>query len=298
MSELLNKDVTLQQHAVELHQKILVSAQLVQQNLWEMGNALKQMRDNKLYKELGYSNFEDYCNSEIGFTRVQAHKYIAIVENINLENVNSSLHLGVTKLSLLASISETEQKQLVEKVDLENTTVKELKSEVEKLKSEKEHLFNDNVNLFKKNRGNQETIKKLKDQVKELESREPEVVTVIQESDSERLLKETIKSLERESFKRNEELEQQYRADEQAVRQMLEKEKQEALAELTEKYEEKLKNANEKDNNYEFFCTIFRTVQTLLTKMVLNSRDEEKYNSKFDDLLERISYENRKKLLK
>ena len=36
--------------AIELHQKIIVSANLAQQNIWDMCNALKTMRDNKLYK--------------------------------------------------------------------------------------------------------------------------------------------------------------------------------------------------------------------------------------------------------
>lgn len=93
-------------HAIELHQKIIVSANLAQQNIWDMCVSLKAMRDNKLYKELGYQNFEGYCETEVGFSRMQAHKYISIIENINTQNVNSSLHLGITKLALLATISE------------------------------------------------------------------------------------------------------------------------------------------------------------------------------------------------
>lgn len=89
--------VLTKQHktAIELNQKILITAQAAQQNLYDMCVMLKQMRDDKLYKELGYQNFEDYCESEVGFGRMQAHKYIAIIENV--KNVNSSLHFGVTK---------------------------------------------------------------------------------------------------------------------------------------------------------------------------------------------------------
>lgn len=71
-------------HAIELHQKIIVSANLAQQNIWDMCVSLKAMRDNKLYKELGYQNFEGYCETEVGFSRMQAHKYISIIENKNL----------------------------------------------------------------------------------------------------------------------------------------------------------------------------------------------------------------------
>ena len=51
--------------AVELNQKIIITAQAAQQNLYDMCIMLKQMRDDKLYKELGYANFEDYCENEV-----------------------------------------------------------------------------------------------------------------------------------------------------------------------------------------------------------------------------------------
>lgn len=121
--------------AIELHQKIIVSANLAQQNIWDMCNGLKTMRDNKLYKELGYQNFEDYCETEVGFNRTQAHKYISIIENTS-ENVYSSKHLGVSKLYLLSTISEPEQAEIAEKLDLESTTVKQLKAEIDRLKDE------------------------------------------------------------------------------------------------------------------------------------------------------------------
>ena len=57
--------------AIELNQKIILTAQLAQKNLYDMCVMLKQMRDDKLYKELGYANFEDYCENEVGFSREQ-----------------------------------------------------------------------------------------------------------------------------------------------------------------------------------------------------------------------------------
>ena len=106
--------------AIELHQKILVSANLAQQNIWDMCNGLKTMRDNKLYKELGYTNFEEYCENEVGMKRSNAYNYISIVEKINPENVQSIGQIGMTKLSLLATISEPEQAEIAEKLDIEN----------------------------------------------------------------------------------------------------------------------------------------------------------------------------------
>jgi len=127
--------------AIELHQKIIVSANLAQQNIWDMCNALKTMRDNKLYKELGYPNFEDYCENEVGMKRRNVYNYISIVEKINAENVQSIAQIGMTKLSLLATISEPEQAEITEKLDLENTTVKQLKAEIDRLKDEKQEAL-------------------------------------------------------------------------------------------------------------------------------------------------------------
>jgi hypothetical protein len=124
--------------AIELHQKIIVSANLAQLNIWDMCNGLKTMRDNKLYKELGYQNFEDYCENEVGMKRSNAYNYISIVEKINPENVQSIGQIGMTKLALLATISEPEQAEIAEKLDLENTTVKQLKAEIDRLKDEKQ----------------------------------------------------------------------------------------------------------------------------------------------------------------
>lgn len=42
----------------------------------------------------------------------------------------------MTKLALLATISEPEQAEIAEKLDLENTTVKQLKAEIDRLKDE------------------------------------------------------------------------------------------------------------------------------------------------------------------
>lgn len=250
--------------AVALHQKILTSAELAQKNLWDMCTSLKEMRDSKLYKELGYSNFEDYCENEVGMKRRNAYNYIAVVEKIRLENVQSIAQIGMTKLSLLATISQEQQVEIAEQVDLENTTVKKLKEEIAQLKAKNDD-FQTNIEISEKkiselqsqnaeweskhdtleeeNNGLWKENEQLHKQVRELESRPVEVAVLEPEpSDNERLLQETIRNLQIESQKRDEELERQYREDEKAVRQMLEKQKQQALQQLTDEYEEKIRN--------------------------------------------------------
>ena len=120
--------------AAELNQKIIIAAQMAQQNLFDMCRMLKQMRDDKLYKELGYQNFEEYCENEVGISRHMAYKYTDILE---VKNVESIQHFGITKLSLLASLSEAQQEEIQQTVDLEDISVRKLKEEIARLKKEK-----------------------------------------------------------------------------------------------------------------------------------------------------------------
>lgn len=120
--------------AAELNQKIIFAAQMAQQNLFDMCRMLKQMRDDKLYKELGYQNFEEYCENEVGISRHMAYKYTDILE---VKNVESIQHFGITKLSLLASLSEAQQEEIQDRVGLEDISVRKLKEEIARLKKEK-----------------------------------------------------------------------------------------------------------------------------------------------------------------
>lgn len=243
-------------HAVALHQKIISSAELAQKNLWDMCMSLKEMRDGKLYKELGYSNFEDYCENEVGFNRKQAHKYISIIEKVKIENVHSSGRLGVTKLALLATVSEQEQAEIAEKVDLEETTVKQLKAEIDKLKTENaeiEKLRRDNTTLTTKlNEVNQESIRaarqreeladKLDDareQIKALESR-PVEVAVVDNSEEMRRMDEKIRIMEEETRRINDEYERQEAEALKIYRQQVQ--------DLNDKYEHKLNEQQEQFN--------------------------------------------------
>lgn len=122
--------------AYNLNMKIRTSMQAIQQNLYDMCSALKRMRDGKLYKELGYQNFEDYCRDEAGITRQHAYKYIAIIEKLPADFVASVRQIGMHKLQLLTALTDDQREQIAETVDLESTTVRELKAQIAALQSQ------------------------------------------------------------------------------------------------------------------------------------------------------------------
>lgn len=129
--------------AQELDRRIKTSAQLAQQSLYEMCMGFKEMRDSKLYKEIGYSTFEDYCERETGFKRANVYNYITVVESLPKEFVQTSRQIGVSKLLLLTKLSEEERTEITEKTDLENTSVRELEQQIRQIRAEKDKAVAD-----------------------------------------------------------------------------------------------------------------------------------------------------------
>lgn len=120
--------------AVTITKSIIAHAQAMQASLWEVCKGLKEMRDGKLYKEIGYSTFEDYCEQEIGIKRRQGQKYIAIAEMG--ENAQSTAQIGAEKLYLLSRLDTDQRQEISETVDVESATVRELKAQIDKLKAD------------------------------------------------------------------------------------------------------------------------------------------------------------------
>lgn len=119
--------------AKQLHQRILADAQSAAESLWDMSNAIKEMRDGKHYKALLFDNFEGYCEEALGMSRSHAYRYIQIAEGMTAEGVTQFAQLGTTKLALLASVTDEQREIVTTAVDVESATVKELKAEIDKL---------------------------------------------------------------------------------------------------------------------------------------------------------------------
>ena len=198
------------------------------------------MRDGKLYKELGYANFEDYCENEVGMKRRNVYNYISIVENV--ENVQSIAQIGMTKLSLLATISGEQQQELSKKVNLEETTVKQLKAEIDKLKSEKknyEELIEDiNADKHEAEAQAEQAEYNLKDTLKELKEAKGE------NSRLEKQLSQQQENYSMHTKRRNERISEL----EKQVKELESRPIDVAVVDNSAEYEEKLKAALEAAN--------------------------------------------------
>ncbi len=190
--------------AYNLNVRICVNAQMAQQNLYEVCKGLKEMRDGKLYKELGYQNFSDYCEEEVGIKRHQAMKYAAIAE---LKNVESTQHFGTEKLYLLTKLDEPQREEIQQTTDLESVSVRELKKQIEELKTkaDKADMLSKNLDDIKSENNRlahnakvaQSKIEDLESQILTLESRPVEVA--VHESHEVENLQKAMRELNRQT---------------------------------------------------------------------------------------------------
>lgn len=130
--------LTEQQQAEALHKQITGYGEVIYQSLYGMCTAIKQMRDSKLYRALGFDTFEAYTKDKLGIERTTAYYYITIAENLSQNFVGSSQQIGIKKLYLLAKAPEEVREELTQTVDLESTTVRELREQIAALKEESE----------------------------------------------------------------------------------------------------------------------------------------------------------------
>lgn len=242
--------------AAELDRRIKTSAQLAQQSLYDMCMGFKEMRDNRLYKELGYSDFGEYCEQETGFSRMNVYNYIRVAEKLPQDFVNSSLQIGVKKLTLLAKLSDEERTELAENIDLESTTVKELKAKIDILQNERDRAMESNAEAShqvfmadKKVLEMKNKVTQLEAEIKELESRPIEVAV---ETDSKEVanLKDAMRRVDLDWSEKYSKLEEDSLKDRRELLQkaeQAEKDKQDKLSQLREEldrtkaeYEKKL----------------------------------------------------------
>lgn len=229
--------------AAELDRRIKTSAQLAQQSLYDMCMGFKEMRDSRLYKELGYSDFGEYCEQETGFSRMNVYNYIRVAEKLPQDFVNSSLQIGVKKLTLLAKLSDEERTELAENIDLESTTVKELKAKIDILQNERDRAMKSNAEAShqvfmadKKVLEMKNKVTQLEAEIKDLESRPIEVAV---ETDSKEVanLKDAMRRVDLDWSEKYSKLEEDSLKDRRELLQkaeQAEKDKQDKLSQLRE----------------------------------------------------------------
>ena len=285
--------------AVELDQRIKTTAKALAENLFELCGLFYKMSNEKLYKELGYQNFAEYCESEVGIHRHQGMKYANIGKSF--QNVESTQHfenLGTEKLYLLAKLDEPEREEIQQIVNVEDVSVKKLKAEIERLKeqskknerelSEENHELNcrcnslvaemnqlkddndkirsakismesDLLSVKSNNRSLRHQLDDAEKKIADLESRPVEVA--IQEDEEGRIAKALVKQLDRQLS----EADQNHVNEVQKIRREYQNQINELSRQLTEMTEQaEHKEIIEKVDNTAVFDVYFKMVDKII----------------------------------
>lgn len=104
-------------------QRLQTLEEIINQNLsafYDVGCALKEIRDNQLYKLQGYSNFEDYCQEKWDMGRTYAHRLevaVNVIDNLKMLPIgNKILPVNESQVRPLTRLLPEEQRQAWEKV--------------------------------------------------------------------------------------------------------------------------------------------------------------------------------------
>ena len=120
------------QDAFHTHARIIAAAELITKGALELGKNAKKMRDEKLYIELGFENFDDYTQKVLNMGERQAYNYIRVYEKYPPQQLENYSEIGVTKLGYLIDIPVTEREEFIESQGVDNLKTMSTK-EVEEL---------------------------------------------------------------------------------------------------------------------------------------------------------------------
>ena len=117
--------------ALDIHNNIITAEQTAATAMISLCENLKKMRDEQLYKSLGFERFEDYTENACNIKKRQAYNYIQTYERLGSGFLQSNAQLGITKLQLLTEICAFDREEFIEENDLEGMSVTEIKKLVE-----------------------------------------------------------------------------------------------------------------------------------------------------------------------
>ena len=123
--------------ANEIHEQAVADFKVSERFAYSFIMKVKQIRDERLYKELGQTSFESYCESSWNVKRDYMDERIQIAESFGTSFDGTYRQLGHSKSLLLARMEPEVRKQIETTVNVDETAVRRLK-EIEKALQESE----------------------------------------------------------------------------------------------------------------------------------------------------------------
>lgn len=133
MNELSQKD-----EAIRIDNEIQLWASQLNTAVFQIGKNLSIMKEKKLFEQLGYETFDDYCWEKYQLKHSQSSKYIAVYNKLGEQYLQDHSSAGIQNLYMISQLSDEDRENL--EVNPEDATVNELKAEIERIKQEREGI--------------------------------------------------------------------------------------------------------------------------------------------------------------
>ena len=199
--------------ANEIHERAVGFYKISEQYGYKFLMEVKTIRDEKLYKELGFETFEDYTLQAFNYSRETISKRIKSAEVFGEENVEALRHLGTQKVNELATMPEEQRNHVIENgietnngnKSIDEATTRELEEYKKQLKQRDEEKSQLESQLEQAQRSESIARKQLEDaEDKEPEVIEREVVKEVVPDEVQQQLEQFKQKFERESNNANE----------------------------------------------------------------------------------------------
>lgn len=148
--------------ASETHEMAIAYFKVAEQYGYKFIMEVKKIRDERLYKELGFTSFDTYCESAWKTVRRSMDERIQIADSFgNQQDFESTYsHLGHSKSLMLARMEPEVRQQIESTINVTETPVKEIKELEKQLKqTESERLRLENLNICQQQELNKERSK-------------------------------------------------------------------------------------------------------------------------------------------
>lgn len=176
----MQNNLSLEVKANEVHERAVGFYKISEQYGYKFLMEVKTIRDEKLYKELGFENFEDYTLNNFNYSRNTINERIQTAEVFGEEYNRALGSYGKHKTHQLATLPKEKRNHVIENgIDtpdgnksLEEATTREL----EDYKKRNKSLEQQNAQLQSQVEQAQRSEEIVKKQLEDAESREPEVI--------------------------------------------------------------------------------------------------------------------------
>lgn len=172
--------------ASETHEKAIAYFKVTEQYCYKFIMEVKKIRDERLYKEIGFTSFEAYCESAWQTKRDFMDERIKIAMEFGEDFDGTYRQLGHSKSLTLARMEPEIKQQIESTIDVNEATVKQLNQLEKQLKEvERERLRLENNNIYQQQELNKERSKPSTVVTKEVQVTPEHVKRELQQKDNQ-----------------------------------------------------------------------------------------------------------------